>query len=207
MQREPIGSRRRLRFKTRLQDHSPARHFGEGQHRCATSYGPMQTRCEPCAASGKLKLCLQKKALLQAYERGKCPCCVPDRGENILLSEPGIYPLAPSKKYFRDPAKHMAGSPVSGIFVTDSPGLTARPPSFRAFEDRPGERPDAYPREAPDKSADAPPVTIRTVFRPRDAGKGWNERGLPMLVRRTSGFTESPFFEGSWNFLTVTPHP
>ncbi|EFI53743.1 hypothetical protein AfiDRAFT_1730 [Afipia sp. 1NLS2] len=50
------------------------------------------------------------------------------------------------------------------------------------------------PEKRPTNPLTPRPVTIRAVFRPRDAGKGWNERGLPMLVRRTSGFTESPVF-------------
>ena len=65
----------------------------------------MQTRYEPRVTSGKIKLCLREKALLQANERGKRPFCVPNRNENILLPDPGIYPLASSKKYFLSPCE------------------------------------------------------------------------------------------------------
>jgi hypothetical protein len=132
----------------------------------------MQTRYEPRARSQKIKLCLREKALLQADEREKRPFCVPERNENILLPNPGIYPLASSKKYFRDPAKHTAGlPPCCGTGVN-----AACPPR-------------------PKSPADAPcPVTIRAVFRPQRSEKGWNEQGLPMLVRidaasRTSRFS------------------
>jgi hypothetical protein len=80
----------------------------------------MQTRYEPRATPEKIKLCLREKALLQASKRGKRPFYVPNRNENILLPDPGIYPLASSKKYFRDPAKHADGLPISGIFAADS---------------------------------------------------------------------------------------
>jgi hypothetical protein len=167
----------------------------------------MQTRYEPRAASGKLKLCLQKKALLQAHERGKCPCCVPDRSENILLPEPGIYPLAPSKKYFRDPAKHMVGSPVSGIFVTDSPGISARPPAFPAFEDRPEEMVRCTPQRTTRQSADAPAGNHPGGFPAPGHRKRLERTRLADVSEADAASRKAPFFEGSWNFLTVTPHP
>jgi hypothetical protein len=154
----------------------------------------MQTRYEPRARSQKIKLCLREKALLQADEREKRPFCVPERNENILLPNPGIYPLASSKKYFRDPAKHTAGLPISGIFATDShPQRHRRPHPLALPCCSTGVNAACPPR--PKSTADTPcPVTIRAVFRPQRSGKGWNEQGLPMLVRidaasRTSRFS------------------
>jgi len=99
----------------------------------------MQTRCEPCAPLQKFKLWLREKAFLQAHERGKRSFCGADPCENILLPEPGIAPPAAPKKYFREAANCLTGSPVSGISVTDLPGGIARPSAPRGRPDR--ERP------------------------------------------------------------------
>lgn len=190
MQREPAGPQRRLGPKCRCAIHLSARHSGEERHRCATSYGVMQTRREPHAGFEKSKLCLWEKALLQCHGRIKCPFCRWGSRENILLPEHRIYSPASSKKYFRDPAKSADRPPLSGIFG-GSPHVTGAIRLAPVFSP-PADRADpAFQGMAP-WPGPARPVTIQAIFSAQTAEKDWNERGLPMLVRLTRGFTESP---------------
>jgi hypothetical protein len=57
--------------------------------------------------------------------------------ENILLPDPGIDPLAPPKKYFRDRASHAPRFPISGIFVTDRRNSIAPDRPLRMSHGRP----------------------------------------------------------------------
>lgn len=207
MQRKPAGSRRR--------PHS--RNIAARPIVCA----PFRPRTTPLCYDiwvyanairaardiGKIKLCLREKALLQANERGKRPFCVPNRNENILLPDPGIYPLASSKKYFRDPAGHAAGLPISGIFATDSQvsSRRERPSAPFALRRRGLKRTPADPPQGSSTTLSA--GNHPSCFPAPTQRKRLERTGLADVSEDQRGFAGIPFFERSWNFPTVTPQP